>query len=106
MQLAVRYSLPVFFRAAGASIAEPTWAAALENSQLELRATNQGERRVRITDLRVVATDGTTATVSQGSPAVPWAMRHTTGASIYPLTFKSAARGSNMPTSLGRARLH
>jgi fimbrial chaperone protein len=51
VRLAVRHSIPVFFRALKASAGRVSWRLVRENGVTALIATNAGDRRVRIADL-------------------------------------------------------
>ncbi len=53
VKLLVRYSIPVFFSAAGAKPASVTWTAKAVAGRLLVQATNHGARRLRISQLRI-----------------------------------------------------
>lgn len=58
VKFAVRYSLPVFFNRADARNGRLVWQARAHNGRLLLKATNMGQRRVRISDLRIKTRTG------------------------------------------------
>lgn len=66
IQLAVRYSLPVFFRTPMANVTNVSWTAETTNGSLALTASNRGSRRARIANLRLIAADGTAVSVGSG----------------------------------------
>lgn len=70
--LAIRYSIPVFFRSPKASAGELTWSMLRQGDALSLVAMNHGERRVRISNLRLV--DSTGASISFGAGLAGYAL--------------------------------
>lgn len=64
--LAVRHSLPVFFRAPAASAPAIAWTAAATREGVTLTGGNGGDRRVRIANLRLVDAAGRRATFGPG----------------------------------------
>lgn len=64
--LAVRHSLPVFFRAPAATAPAITWTATTTPAGIELTGRNDGDRRVRIANLRLVDATGRRATFGSG----------------------------------------
>jgi fimbrial chaperone protein len=65
VNFAVRYSLPVFFSPPGIE-SELSWSAHLSNGRLVLRARNDGERRVKLSDLRISGKSGKTMSFGSG----------------------------------------
>ena len=70
--LAIRYSIPVFFHAPGARDADVEWSATRSGDTLCLRAVNHGERRLRVSNLRLV--DGSGKSVPFGSGLAGYAL--------------------------------
>ena len=62
---ALRYSIPVFFKQAGATPPRLSWSASVRNGQLTLRAANAGQSHDKISKLRVVV-NGRTHTLFNG----------------------------------------
>lgn len=58
VKFAVRYSLPVFFNRSDAGSGRLVWRARAHNRRLLLEAINLGQRRVRISDLRIKTRSG------------------------------------------------
>jgi len=52
VNIAIRYSIPLFFVAPDAAAAQLSWTAAREGNRLALTATNQGDRHVRLSALK------------------------------------------------------
>ena len=73
--LAIRYSIPVFFRSPKARAGELMWSARRQGDSLSLVATNHGERRVRVSNLRLV--DGSGTSVSFGAGLAGYALGET-----------------------------
>lgn len=54
----MRYSIPVFFGSPEAAPAELTWDAEIKDGKLTITASNSGDRRVRLTGLKVTGPTG------------------------------------------------
>lgn len=65
VNFAVRYSIPVFFSQASAQ-PSLSWAAEVSKGRLSLKARNEGERRVRISALKIVSNSGKTLSFGEG----------------------------------------
>lgn len=61
----VRHSLPVFFTAADDEV-ELNWKAAIKDGKLVVTASNSGDRRVRLTDLKVAGKGGKAISFGSG----------------------------------------
>jgi len=64
INMVLRYSIPLFFTAPGARPPRVAWTAGRQNGRLSLLAANEGDRHLRISNLKV--RDGGGATVSFG----------------------------------------
>ena len=64
--LAVRQSIPVFFRNPAARPAQLEWRAETHGGALTVSVANAGQVRARIADLRVVLKDGTSLPIATG----------------------------------------
>jgi fimbrial chaperone protein len=79
---AVRYSIPVFFRAQNATPPRLRWLAKRRGGRLIIAATNSGDRHARLTDLRVSTTGGQTLKTFRGLAG--YVLGHSTRAWIVP----------------------
>jgi fimbrial chaperone protein len=66
VNLILRQSIPVFFKPAAASGPKLTWSVAQANGKASLLAHNSGDRRVRVSDLKVRDGQGPDLTVAGG----------------------------------------
>lgn len=66
VNLILRQSIPVFFKPAGAAGPKLTWTLAQANGKAALVAHNSGDRRVRVSDLKVRNGNGPDVTVAGG----------------------------------------
>lgn len=62
----VRHSLPVFFTTTADDQAELNWKALIKGDKLVLTASNSGDRRVRLMDLKVAGKGGKAISFGQG----------------------------------------
>ncbi len=65
VNFAVRYSIPVFFNAAGVAN-DVAWTARIEKGRLRLTAHNSGDRRLRVSSLRATTKSGAAIKISDG----------------------------------------
>ena len=72
VRLAIRYSIPVFFRSPHATQGDVRWSLLRKGDSLSLFAINHGERRTRISNLRLV--NGSGASVSFGAGLAGYAL--------------------------------
>jgi fimbrial chaperone protein len=66
VNLILRQSIPVFFKPAGAAGSKLTWSLAQANGKAALVAHNSGDRRVRVSDLKVRDGHGPDVTIAAG----------------------------------------
>ena len=66
VNFAIRYSLPVFFTPGTTAQPALAWSFARRDGKLYVSATNTGNRRARIADLKVAGPDGNAAMVAKG----------------------------------------
>lgn len=66
VQLAFRYSVPVFFMSNADARSQLSWSIERRNGKLVVSATNTGARRVRLADLKAVDDKGKQATIAKG----------------------------------------
>jgi fimbrial chaperone protein len=66
VNLVLRYSIPVFFTAAGAAPAKVTWSLQKRDGKTFLTAKNEGDRRIRLSKLKLQDTSGGTASFGEG----------------------------------------
>lgn len=66
VQLAFRYSIPVFFLPGANAKGQLTWSVERRNGKLVVSATNTGARRVRLADLKAVDDKGKSAVIAKG----------------------------------------
>lgn len=66
VNLAVRHSIPVFFRSKAAANPDPTWGAIVTGGTLTISVANTGGRRLRVAALRLVDDDGVIADLGPG----------------------------------------
>lgn len=59
VRLLMRHSIPVFFTPAGSHAPKVAWSAAVDGAAVKLTGVNRGGRRLRVSNLRLVAADGT-----------------------------------------------
>jgi fimbrial chaperone protein len=76
VKLVVRHSLPVFFDAPDAQPAEPAWALAQTGRGLTLRVANHGDRRVRLSAVKIA--DGAGRTLAFDAGLVGYALGRST----------------------------
>ncbi len=62
---ALRYSIPVFFSKPGLE-SDVAWSASVAGGKLILHAQNAGQRRVKVSALKVINSSGATITVAEG----------------------------------------
>lgn len=89
VNLIVRQSVPVFFRSPDASGPSLSWSVFKSGGKLQVEATNEGDRRVRVTDLRV--TNGSRKYVNYGNGLIGYVLGHSSAV----FTSKSFVRGFN-----------
>lgn len=66
INIALRYSIPVFFTAPTSGKPQLAWSIARRDGKLVLTAVNSGTRRLRVADLRVTDASGAGATFGRG----------------------------------------
>lgn len=66
VQMAFRYSVPVFFLPGANAKGQLAWSIERRNGKLVVSATNTGARRVRLADLRAVDDKGKSVTIAKG----------------------------------------
>jgi len=64
--LVLRYSIPIFFYSLDAAEAKLAWSVEQRSGRIFVSATNQGDRHVRISTLKLRKGDGTTISFSNG----------------------------------------
>jgi fimbrial chaperone protein len=98
---AIRYSVPVFFSKPGEDI-DLDWTAATSNGKIVVKAANSGGRHVRLSGLKVVASNGKAVSFGSGLSGYVLGqssrMWSTKSKSIVPgSTIKIVAQGDNGP---------
>ena len=91
--MVLRYSIPVFFYPPGISEAKLTWSAEQRGARTYVSATNDGDRHVRISELKLRNGDGTT--VSFGSGLTGYVLGHS--------SMRWAAAGSRQRLGAGNS---
>jgi fimbrial chaperone protein len=91
VRFAMRYSIPVFFRAAAVSNANVAWSMATKGSGAVLTASNSGGRRMRVANLKLV--DGSGAALVQRPGLFGYALGNTSTAWTLPVGDKARLRG-------------
>lgn len=66
VNMVLRYSVPVFFTAQGAAPGKLHWELQRKSNKLSLVARNDGDRRVRISNLKITDSKGATAAFGAG----------------------------------------
>lgn len=66
VNLVLRYSIPVFFTPRGAAAAKVAWSLQKRNGKTFLTAKNEGDRRIRLSKLKLQDTSGGTASFGEG----------------------------------------
>jgi fimbrial chaperone protein len=93
VRFAMRYSVPVFFTAAGAAVPNVSWSLAAKGSSVALTASNSGGRRIRVANLKLVDSNG--ATLVQRPGLVGYALGNSSATWTLPAGEKFARhRGS------------
>jgi len=74
--IVLRYSIPVFFYPAEAASPKLTWSVTQSVGKVQLSATNDGDRHVRLANLKLQAADGTS--IMFGSGLAGYVLGHST----------------------------
>jgi fimbrial chaperone protein len=74
--IVLRYSIPVFFYSAQAAAPKLTWSTAQRGGQVFVTATNDGDRHVRLADLKLDAGQG--RNISLGNGLAGYVLGHST----------------------------
>ncbi len=99
VNMAFRYSIPVFFAPAGGSHADLKWTVEQKNGKTYVSATNTGSRRVRLSDLSVGNASGKKALIAKGLAG--YVLAHTSKSWVAPNGWKAAADAPLVVTALG-----
>ena len=98
--LVMRYSIPVFFEPAGYRNPQVSWSIRQQGGRAFVSATNSGDRRVRISRLRLQDAKGTT--VSFGDGLTGYVLGHSTMQWVAPRNAQRlSARGVILISSVG-----
>jgi len=76
VNVVLRYSLPVFFRSAGAARSQVSWTVRQNGNALAVTAKNAGQQRLKIADLKLA--DGTGKSITLGSGLVGYVLGNAT----------------------------
>lgn len=112
VRLAMRHSIPIFFRSANAKASRLSWRLSRTDGVTSLVASNEGERRVRITQLSIRG--GTTGVETLIAPGLAgyvlggsskrWVLR--TGEQPVSVTFNSETGAERQPISAYNASIN
>ena len=100
IRMVLRYSIPVFFEPAGYRNPQVSWSIRQQGGRAFVSATNSGDRRVRISRLRLQDAKGTT--VSFGDGLTGYVLGHSTMQWVAPRNAQRlSARGVILISSVG-----
>ena len=91
VRFAFRYSIPVFFSAASASVADVSWSMAVTGKNAVLTASNSGGRRARLANLKVI--DGNGIALIQRPGLLGYALGKSVAAWTLPVAGSATPRG-------------
>jgi fimbrial chaperone protein len=91
VNIVIRYSIPVFFTSPSAAVAKLKWELTRRNNKLFLLVKNDGDRRVRVSSLKLTDTKG--ATASFGDGLAGYVLGHSSAAWAVPVNAKGFGSG-------------